>query len=100
MNPLMMVPHKYKIKKVHSLRQNNDEEHAAVARPGDPQQQHQQQQQQLFCHSPSVPSSSWTRTLRAFVASGHAEDYDGLGCESSLNQRESNNENRARYDAH
>mmetsp|Transcript_7457 Transcript_7457/g.18677 ORF Transcript_7457/g.18677 Transcript_7457/m.18677 type:complete len:80 (+) Transcript_7457:173-412(+) len=79
MNPMMMVPHKYKVKKIH-----HSVDPVAIPRNSNSVSMHrqQQQQQQLFCHSPSALNSSWTQSVQAFVESGHAEDYDSLSwCE-------------------
>ena len=39
----------------------------------------EQQQQLYYCHSPSTRKTpAWKKDVKAFVQSGHAEEYDGL----------------------
>ena len=73
MNPLMMIPHSYKIRKIHP----ND--HPNTTMMTIRYTNFQENQSQLYCHSPSKnPNPTWTKDVKAFIQSGQVEDYDGL----------------------
>lgn len=70
----MMIPHKYKYKKSHPENDPNTTTTTIryISTPKD--------SQQLYCHSPAStsPKHEWKDDVKAFVRSGHAEEYDGL----------------------
>ena len=68
MNPLMMIPHKYKYRKTHPG--NDPTATATTIRYINTQEQ---DQQKLYCHSPPI---SEKKSANVFVQSSNVEDYD------------------------
>lgn len=70
----MMIPHKYTYKKSHPENDPNTTT-TTIRYIGTPKDS-----QQLYCHSPAStsPKHEFKNDVKAFVRSGHAEEYDGL----------------------
>jgi hypothetical protein len=79
MNPIMMIPHKYKYRKTHP--DNDPKTTTTTIRYSNVQNRDpQRDSQQLYCHSPSPnPKLAWTKDVKSFVQSGHEDlEHDGL----------------------
>ena len=73
MNPFMMIPHNYRYRKTH--RADDPKITTTTIRYDN----FQKDPKQLYCHSPSKNSRpAWAKSVKAFISSGHAEDFDGL----------------------